>query len=216
MPNIIKKVLANVAQVLTNAEKATARSNIGAASADSTPCHLFLSNGIGLHNATQSVGTSWTKVGTCTFGSALLYVPPGRLKVTLDFEDLKRLYLGGAYSYSNTISVAIVHSGAVSDGSGTEVTIDDTTCYSKRITGQSPTYSADFLSWQFLSTTKGVFSADVYMKGTSSFTLPVVTSSTNRTQGEAALATTLIQQAGNLPTDTSGNITVGGEIERIL
>jgi hypothetical protein len=216
MPNIIKKVLANVVQPLTLEEMAIARGNIGAASADSTPCHLFLSNGIGLHNATQSVGTSWTKVGTCTFGSLALDIPPGRLKVTLDLEDLKRLYLGGAYNYSNTIRVAIVHSGAVSDGSGTEVTIDGTTCYSKNITGQSPTYSADFLSWQFQSTTKGVFSADVYMKGTSSFTLPVVTSSTNRTQGEAALATTLIQQAGNLPTDTSGNITIGAEIERIL
>lgn len=216
MPNLIKKVLANVAQNLSVAEKAIARGNIGAASADSTPCHLFLSNGIGLHNATQSVGTSWTKVGTCAFGSPLLDIPPGRLKVTLDLEDLKRLYLGGAYDYSNTISVALVHSGAISDGSGTEVTIDGTTCYSKNITGQSPTYSADFLSWQFQSTTKGVFSADVYMKGTSSFTLPVVTSSTNRTQGEAALATTLIQQAGNLPTDTSGNITIGAEIERIL
>ena len=216
MPNIIKKVLANVAQNLSVAEKAIARGNIGAASADSTPCHLFLSNGIGLHNATQSVGTSWTKVGTCTFGSLALDIPPGRLKVTLDLEDLKRLYLGGAYNYSNTIMVALVHSGAVSDGRGTKVTIDGTTCYSNNITGQSPTYSADFLSWQFLTTTKGVFSADVYMKGTSSFTLPVVTSSTNRTQGEAALATTLIQQAGNLPTDTSGNITIGAEIERIL
>ena len=30
MPNLIKKVLANVTQALTNAEKATARSNIGA------------------------------------------------------------------------------------------------------------------------------------------------------------------------------------------
>ena len=69
---------------------------------------------------------------------------------------------------------------------------------------------------EFSFTTKGVFSADVYMKGTSSVTLPVVTSSMNRTQGEAALATTLIQQAGNLPTDTSGNITIGAEIERIL
>ena len=216
MPNVIKKVLANIVQNLSVAEKAIARGNIGAASADSTPCHLFLSNGIGMHNATQSVGTSWTKVGTCTFGSLALDIPPGRLKVTLDLEDLKRLYLGGAYNYSNPISVAIVHSGAVSDGSGTEVTIDGTTCYSKKITGQSPTYSADFLSWQFRSTTKGVFSADVYMKGTSSFTLPIVTSSTNRTQGEAALATTLIQQAGNLPTDTSGHITIGAEIERIL
>lgn len=216
MPNVIKKILANVTQIFNETEKATARGNIGAASADSTPCHLFLSNGIGLHNATQSVGTSWTKVGTCTFGSLALDIPPGRLKVTLDLEDLKRLYLGGAYNYSNTISVAIVHSGAVSDGSGTKVTIDGTTCYSKNITGQSPTYSADFLSWQFLSTTKGIFSADVYMKGTSSFTLPVVTSSSNLTQGEAALATTLIQQAGNLPTDTSGNITIGAEIERIL
>lgn len=216
MPNIIKKVLANVFQPLTIAEMAIARDNIGAASADSTPCHLFKANGIGLHNATQSVGTTWTKVGTCTFGSLALDIPPGRLKVTLDLEDLKRLYLGGAYNYSNTISVAIVHSGAVSDGSGTEVTIDDTTCYSKNITGQAPTYSADFHSWEFLSTTKGVFSADVYMKGTSSFTLPVVTSSTNPTQGEAALATTLIQQAGNLPTDTSGHITIGAEIERIL
>lgn len=216
MPNLIKKVLANVTQALTNAEKATARGNIGAASADSTPCHLFLSNGIGLHNATQSVGTSWTKVGTCAFGSPLLDIPPGRLKVTLDLEDLKRLYLGGAYSYSNTISVAIVHSGAIADGIGTEVTIDGTTCYSKNIGAQAPTYFASFLSWEFLSTTKGVFSADVYMKGTSSFTLPIVTSSTNRTKGEAALATTLIQQAGNLPKDTSGNVTVGSEIERIL
>lgn len=216
MPNIIKKVLANVVQTLTDAEKAIARGNIGAASADSTPCHLFLSNGIGLHDATQSVGTSWTKVGTCAFGSSLIYIPPGRLKVTLDLEDLKRLYLGGAYSYSNTISVAIVHSGAIADGSGTKVTIDGTTCYSKNIGAQAPTYFASFLSWEFLSTTKGVFSADVYMKGTSSFTLPIVTSSTNRTEGEAALATTLIQQAGNLPTDTSGNVTVGGEIERIL
>ena len=70
MPNIIKKVLANVFQPLTIAEMAIAMGNIGAASADSTPCHLLLSNGIGLHDAQQSVGTTWTKVRTCTFGSS--------------------------------------------------------------------------------------------------------------------------------------------------
>ena len=36
MPNIIKKVLANVTQNLSVAEMAIARGNIGAASADST------------------------------------------------------------------------------------------------------------------------------------------------------------------------------------
>lgn len=37
MPNLIKKVLANVAQTLTNTEKATARGNIDAASKDNIP-----------------------------------------------------------------------------------------------------------------------------------------------------------------------------------
>lgn len=218
----IKKVLANVAQSLTDAEKLQARQNIGIL--DEGGPFVFTTDIEGMENKT--INDTWQKVGHLTVGKTLWTVPPGVLRLKTNWAELIEWKVAGL-TPNDTLRAAIVPgAGATARMHSvldTQVTIDGKTAYSTGVFASStlastiPIRPYTIHDFTVVSPSQGI-TFDVYLKfdtNGSSMTLPS-TNSSGSEYGEIDMMRLLRKVLdNNLPTVMPAYVAVGVYAEKV-
>lgn len=218
----IKKVLANVAQSLTDAEKLQARQNIGVS--DTGDAFVYTTSVQEMSNKT--IDNTWRKAGIITVGKTLWSVPPGVLRLKTNWTQLIEWKVAGL-TPNDMLRVAIVPgtgaSARMHSVLDTQVTIDGKTAYSTGVFAPSTLPATipinPYCIHDFTVTGTSVsISFDVYLKfdtNGSSMTLPGTTSSGTE-YGEIEMMNLLRKVLdNNLPTNLPNYVGVGVYAENV-